>query len=141
MLPKKVSSSLNLTFYIVIELLRVKGFCTGNNERWFYDQDSRSCQNFTYGGCFGNANNFLTREDCEDLCLDDRNDVEDVCDINVDAGPCQGHFPRWGYEKETGSCVKFQYGGCKGNKNRFMSVEECHKTCNYKKQIFEVTWK
>ena len=36
---------------------------------------------------------------------------------------------RFGYNKETGTCEEFNYGGCKGNENGFMSTEECSNTC------------
>ena len=26
-------------------------------------------------------------------------------------------------------CLPFTYNGCKGNQNRFLSLEECHKDC------------
>ena len=120
-------------------MIRVKGFCTGNNERWYFDQESQSCKTFTYGGCFGNSNNFLSRDECEDSCLVDIAVTEEMCDLNIDAGPCRGQTSRWGYDKMTGQCVQFQYGGCKGNQNRFMTLEDCQNVCNYKKQIFEVT--
>ena len=36
---------------------------------------------------------------------------------------------RFGYNKETEQCEEFTYGGCKGNENSFMSIEECTNTC------------
>uniref|UniRef100_A0A8C6YIU7 Tissue factor pathway inhibitor 2 n=1 Tax=Nothoprocta perdicaria TaxID=30464 RepID=A0A8C6YIU7_NOTPE len=36
--------------------------------RWYYNRYTQSCQEFTYGGCLGNANNFLTSDDCEKRC-------------------------------------------------------------------------
>ena len=36
---------------------------------------------------------------------------------------------RFGYNKETEKCEEFVYGGCKGNENSFMSIEECTNTC------------
>nr|CAD7588765.1 unnamed protein product [Timema genevievae] len=38
--------------------------------RWFFDKDSTACHKFSYGGCRGNSNNFLTKEECEQTCQD-----------------------------------------------------------------------
>nr|CAD7426797.1 unnamed protein product [Timema monikensis] len=40
--------------------------------RWFFDKDSAACHKFSYGGCRGNSNNFLTKEECEQTCQDYR---------------------------------------------------------------------
>ncbi|GMR59861.1 hypothetical protein PMAYCL1PPCAC_30056, partial [Pristionchus mayeri] len=43
---------------------------TGNAQldRWYYNAQTANCQPFTYTGMRGNANNFLTREACEQRC-------------------------------------------------------------------------
>ncbi|CAI4222553.1 unnamed protein product [Auanema sp. JU1783] len=43
---------------------------TGNQfvDRWFYNQQTATCQPFTYAGLQGNQNNFLNRESCEERC-------------------------------------------------------------------------
>lgn len=28
-------------------------------------------------------------------------------------------------------CIPFIYGGCKGNRNRFETISECHSTCGF----------
>ena len=39
-------------------------------ERWYYDSASRRCRTFKFTGCYGNKNNFATKEKCESMCLD-----------------------------------------------------------------------
>ena len=34
-------------------------------------------------------------------------------------GPCKALIPSWSYNQRTGKCEYFEYGGCKGNNNRF----------------------
>ena len=55
-----------------------------------------------------------------------------VCLEDKVAGPCEAFFPRFYYNKETGICERFIYGGCLGNKNNFRTVLECQKTCDAK---------
>ncbi|XP_058821709.1 putative Kunitz-type serine protease inhibitor [Topomyia yanbarensis] len=45
-----------------------KGVCRALLPRWRYDPESKTCHEFTFGGCDGNANNFLTYEKCMDTC-------------------------------------------------------------------------
>jgi len=42
--------------------------CLAYFVRFYYDKTSKSCKEFVYGGCFGNANNFETKEECEKAC-------------------------------------------------------------------------
>ncbi|GBM17455.1 hypothetical protein AVEN_193754-1 [Araneus ventricosus] len=44
-------------------------------------------------------------------------------------GPCRALVRSWYYNKETGKCEQFNYGGCKGNGNRYSSEAECKSNC------------
>ena len=52
-----------------------------------------------------------------------------ACELPLVPGPCEGHYPRYGYNPGTGTCQQFQYGGCLGNNNKYKSMEECDDTC------------
>ncbi len=54
----------------------------------------------------------------------------DRCDLPKDAGPCLAYMPRWYFDLENSRCKQFIYGGCQGNKNRFMTQEDCRVSCN-----------
>jgi hypothetical protein len=45
------------------------GPCDAVIPRWAFDPVERACVQFTYGGCGGRENNFLTREECETKCV------------------------------------------------------------------------
>ncbi|XP_038213109.1 spondin-1 isoform X2 [Zerene cesonia] len=44
------------------------GPCRGVYQRWAFVAMKGMCIPFTYGGCRGNQNNFLTQEECMDTC-------------------------------------------------------------------------
>ncbi|GIY10892.1 hypothetical protein CEXT_299991 [Caerostris extrusa] len=49
--------------------LKKVGPCLAVLRRFYYDSGTRSCEKFTYGGCYGNDNNFHTQKECEEACL------------------------------------------------------------------------
>ena len=46
-----------------------------------------------------------------------------------DPGPCRGYFIKYYYDKSSGRCEQFAFGGCQGNGNRFSSNEDCEHIC------------
>ncbi|KAH8378178.1 hypothetical protein KR093_009879, partial [Drosophila rubida] len=44
------------------------GRCFALFYRFAYNLDTQSCEEFIYGGCAGNSNNFDTKEQCEQVC-------------------------------------------------------------------------
>ncbi|CAG9803276.1 unnamed protein product [Chironomus riparius] len=45
-----------------------RGLCRALMPRWHYDPVEKSCIEFKFGGCDGNANNFRTRKECMSVC-------------------------------------------------------------------------
>ncbi|XP_031341557.1 papilin isoform X1 [Photinus pyralis] len=108
-------------------LPKVSGTCDGYYPKWYYDAAQKTCSQFVYSGCLGNNNNFNTREECMDQCAEAT--YLDSCDQSVEVGPCRGSFIRWYYDKNSGSCNQFIYGGCKANGNNFPSESACKQQC------------
>ena len=52
----------------ICDLPKVRGPCRGAFPRFFYSKESGECENFLYGGCSGNENNFKFKEECERQC-------------------------------------------------------------------------
>jgi len=45
-----------------------KGHCRALLPRWRYDPATHDCIEFKFGGCDGNANNFMSHRQCMDAC-------------------------------------------------------------------------
>uniref|UniRef100_A0A8C2TPJ3 Tissue factor pathway inhibitor n=1 Tax=Coturnix japonica TaxID=93934 RepID=A0A8C2TPJ3_COTJA len=108
-----------------------EGPCKAIHMRFYFNIRSRECEIFEYGGCQGNANNFLTLEECQNKLLyrENKSKKPNLCYHDKDPGICRGFFSRYFYNKETKKCELFMYGGCLGNRNNFRSLEECQATC------------
>lgn len=52
-----------------------------------------------------------------------------TCDQPLDVGPCNENFPRFYYNHTTKTCKPFKFGGCNGNRNNFLSHEDCVHEC------------
>nr|KAF6408128.1 serine peptidase inhibitor, Kunitz type 2 [Molossus molossus] len=55
---------------------------------------------------------------------------EEHCTAKAVTGPCRASFPRWYFDAEKKTCDNFIYGGCWGNKNNYISKEECMSHCS-----------
>ncbi len=45
------------------------GPCEAYMPRWFFNQDSGQCEQFGWGGCDPNGNNFDDMDKCEKRCM------------------------------------------------------------------------
>ena len=54
---------------------------------------------------------------------------ENDCNLAPNGGSCKAYFQMYFYNKSSGNCEIFIYGGCGGNSNNFSTKEECEKNC------------
>jgi len=103
-------------------------------------QQKKSCEEFIFGGCGGNDNNFENKDSCLAACEKkpigkDSNDVKiDDCLQLKEVGPCRASIPRFHFDSKTKSCQKFVFGGCMPNGNNFETLEACEGKCIKKEQ-------
>ncbi|MCB9553322.1 MAG: hypothetical protein H6705_15865 [Myxococcales bacterium] len=57
-------------------------------------------------------------------------DPNDLCALPPESGDCDGAFPRWYFNDDSGQCEEFVYGGCGGNGNNFETREACEARCD-----------
>ncbi|XP_035040631.1 protein AMBP [Hippoglossus stenolepis] len=100
------------------------GPCYGSFPRFFYNSSSMSCERFTFGGCMGNQNNFLSVKECLQRCR-----TEAVCRLPLDPEPCTGQSSIWAFDSITGLCLPYKDGSCQSNANQFYSRAECQEYC------------
>lgn len=44
------------------------GRCRGSFPRWYYNPEIEQCQQFIFGGCNPNKNNYVRKEECDLAC-------------------------------------------------------------------------
>ena len=49
-------------------LPKVVGTCRASIPSWYFDAQTEDCEQFIYGGCGGNRNNFESEEECLNAC-------------------------------------------------------------------------
>lgn len=111
----------------VCSLPKERGPCHNYTVKWFFDMNYGGCSRFWYGGCEGNRNRFATQEECQQICVSPEG--ADACLLPKVQGPCEGSYPSYYFDKSSGKCNPFTYGGCLGNNNRFETKKLCEQTC------------
>ncbi|XP_050679817.1 spondin-1 isoform X2 [Leptidea sinapis] len=73
----------------------------------------------------------LQQRPCQEKedCTIDMATAKRICMERAEQGPCRGVYQRWTFVVEKGMCVPFNYGGCRGNRNNFLTQEDCMNTC------------
>lgn len=55
--------------------------------------------------------------------------LAEICKLSAETGPCKANKIRYAFSVALGDCEEFTYGGCQGNANRFLSINNCRKVC------------
>ncbi|XP_053554506.1 tissue factor pathway inhibitor isoform X2 [Bombina bombina] len=118
-----------------------EGSCKATIPRFYFNLFTRKCDYFEFGGCGGNENNFESMEECQEKCIIkeprppkkgrkiNSQGMPEFCLQEEDPGICRGYITRYLYNANSKKCEKFIYGGCLGNRNNFISMDECRSTC------------
>ncbi|XP_078394883.1 tissue factor pathway inhibitor 2-like [Cetorhinus maximus] len=104
------------------------GPCRASFTRYFYNFTTGQCEDFVFGGCHGNLNNFKDISTCLKECKP-ISVSPSFCIKPKDRGLCAADILRFYFNEERGSCETFSYSGCGGNNNNFVSLKICQKIC------------
>lgn len=107
------------------------GNCYERTSRWYYNHQEGHCDEFIYTGCGGNDNNFASEEECQNAC----DAVADTCALPPIAGNCNDISTRWYFDRSSGRCSEFEFTGCRGNRNNFVSERLCLDFCGRQEQV------
>ncbi|KAM9356249.1 kunitz-type protease inhibitor 1a isoform 2-T2 [Pholidichthys leucotaenia] len=115
------------------------GPCRGSFPRWYYNATLKKCEEFRFGGCRNNLNNYLTEDECENACQSFGGTVGSGRGLPLDPavrctappspGTCRNGVTKWYYSPHSKQCSRFNYGGCEGNENRFEDKDSCERIC------------
>ena len=89
------------------ELPPEKGPCKEHITRYFKNNETGQCEDFTFGGCDGNANNFETLDECFEEC--------GICPV-VACSPDTARFCPFGRKDLGAGCPN----GCDCNGKRWL---------------------
>lgn len=116
------------------------------------DSSKGACKIFTYMGCGGNDNRFVTQADCESTCVQQSGVVQEIQQLQKRIGylkqrkhcysrmhdsvfrirgaGCYENLEQYTYNFNTGQCVKIVFKGChQKTTNIFETLGECYQTC------------
>uniref|UniRef100_A0A914PRS5 BPTI/Kunitz inhibitor domain-containing protein n=1 Tax=Panagrolaimus davidi TaxID=227884 RepID=A0A914PRS5_9BILA len=97
-----------------------------------------SCQEFSYGSCGGNANNFVDKVTCESRCATPSVNavLPQRCNWPKDEGFGIGYHPKWYFNGRNLRCEQMVFRGSGGNDNQFSSQSDCDLSCKPVKGSF-----
>ena len=58
--------------------------------------------------------------------------AEETCRLPSNVGSCSSKEERWYYDASSNECRQFDYTGCGGNANNFMTETQCELRCQGK---------
>jgi spondin-1 len=63
-------------------------------------------------------------------CIFDFETARKICSLEADAGSCRGAYKRFHYDPSRQSCEEFEFTGCRGNQNNFLTRDDCLNSCS-----------
>src|SRR6218665_4119971 len=64
------------------------------------------------------------------FCLSGFSNCTAKCSLPSLSGPCRENLERWYFDVQMQKCLPFVYRGCRGNENRFETMDACTEACS-----------
>ncbi|XP_063361834.1 tissue factor pathway inhibitor-like [Cydia amplana] len=117
------------------------GDCGNNITKHYYNTQLDQCLPHVFSGCStkNNKNQFESIEECSNHCKGTALMPAslpaniDICKLQPESGRCLGNFTMFYYDVNEKQCKSFVYGGCAGNKNKFVRELLCLDRCRQKR--------
>lgn len=125
-------------------LPKEEGPCRAYVPRYYYNTTTKTCEPFIYGGCDGNANNFLLLSQCQYTCKGDVTvranlrprtqlasqwNTSSVCQEPKAKGDCREIYQLFYYDTDAAKCKPFHYVRCNRKGNVFETEQLCKASC------------
>ncbi|RVE57071.1 hypothetical protein OJAV_G00212720 [Oryzias javanicus] len=62
--------------------------------------------------------------------INPRQENKEICTETPDTGTCRDSYRKWYYDHYLQDCYPFNYSGCGGNENKFVSKDDCQYFCS-----------
>uniref|UniRef100_A0A915E9P5 BPTI/Kunitz inhibitor domain-containing protein n=1 Tax=Ditylenchus dipsaci TaxID=166011 RepID=A0A915E9P5_9BILA len=115
------------------------GPCTEYIPRWYFNSQTAKCEQFSYGSCQGNKNNFLEKLHCEIKCHERLSAFVDKLPVRCtwprEEGFGGGYAVKWYYNQRNLRCEQMVYQGQGGNDNQFSNLGDCERSCTLTSSI------
>ncbi|KAA0708905.1 Kunitz-type protease inhibitor 1 Hepatocyte growth factor activator inhibitor type 1 [Triplophysa tibetana] len=86
------------------------GPCRGSFPRWLYNAASKVCEEFVFGGCKANSNNYLNKEECLDACENTTVTVSgEPRKVFIEDTVCKSQCMEDQFQCSNGCCLKKEY--------------------------------
>uniref|UniRef100_A0A8B9PC49 Kunitz-type protease inhibitor 1 n=1 Tax=Apteryx owenii TaxID=8824 RepID=A0A8B9PC49_APTOW len=81
------------------------GRCRGSFPRWFYNPSLQQCEQFIFGGCKPNKNNYLREEECKLACKNVRGESNGLALPQINGLICNGNCQPPTFRCQDGCCI------------------------------------
>uniref|UniRef100_A0A0K8RAC9 Putative salivary kunitz domain protein n=1 Tax=Ixodes ricinus TaxID=34613 RepID=A0A0K8RAC9_IXORI len=112
------------------------GPCQAIIPQFYFNMTTKTCEQFTYGGCYGNENNFPEKDECLKQCRGSK--VPNICSVPFEDEECRyRHYEkqkRYYYDETYNECIPVLPNRCPKNQNIFWNKKDCLNRCKTKEK-------
>ncbi|XP_028607111.2 tissue factor pathway inhibitor 2-like isoform X1 [Podarcis muralis] len=98
--------------------------------KYFFNLETMKCEEFFPKKRSRHPNMFSSQRSCTDVCKLGRKSPS-YCSSPKDVGLCSASLRRFYYNIASRTCVAFNYTGCGGNNNNFLTKKDCMDACKH----------